>query len=147
MDQHSTGTLEFKGIIETGVGTGGYYLTIPEFHEQFVRILEADPYPGTLNIKGEGMDLEMHDQLEKIKEKCGIGINGFEKDGETFFPGVVLWCTLSNVDQEGEKSFRGLVVFPEKTVHPPEVVEFVATVRIRDHLPLGAEVILRIEME
>lgn len=139
--------LTFSGLIETGVGTGGYYLTIPGFHEQFVRILEGDPYPGTLNIRVTGMDRETHDLLERIKSDNGIRIEGFEKDGEAFFPGIVLWCTLSDAKDDGQKTFRGLVVFPEKTVHPPEVLEFVSTVRIRDHLPLGTEVSIEIEIE
>ncbi|HEQ79146.1 MAG TPA: DUF120 domain-containing protein [Euryarchaeota archaeon] len=84
------GSLELQGIVVSGVGEGGYYLSQSEYQEQFFHILGWKPYEGTLN-------LELDQQAKSVLERTpiqGERTKGFSKDGRTFggvtlFPGYI----------------------------------------------------------
>ncbi|MCK4614013.1 MAG: DUF120 domain-containing protein [Thermoplasmata archaeon] len=120
--------LKLRGKIVPGVGEGKEYLSIPEYTEQFTRLLHTPPFPGTLNIRLEGIGSAELEDIEKLKEHKGILINGFEKDGKEYYPGISLPCTLLI----GKEEINGLLFFPEKTAHSPVIVEVISRVRIMD---------------
>lgn len=140
MSVNGRGQLILSGTIVAGVGKGRQYLLMPEFMHQFEHVLGSRPHPGTLNVVVLGMGPSDHRKLEELKGEKGIKIHGFVKHGERFFPGVSLWCTVLIRDIE----HSALLFFPEKTVHPPDILEVITKQRILDTADIGDQVIIRI---
>ena len=136
MEPDTTDKLELTGTIIRGVGTGGRYVAIAGFSRQFERILGREPFPGTLNIEVEESDHPCLERLSEMKASSGITINGFSEDGKEYCPAIALHCFVL----AGGKQIPSLLVFPEITVHPPEILEIVSPDRILDVAEIGDSV-------
>ena len=44
-------TIDFEGIVVSGMGEGAYYMALEGYRKQFKEKLGFEPYPGTLNVK------------------------------------------------------------------------------------------------
>ncbi|KUO93898.1 MAG: riboflavin kinase, partial [Caldivirga sp. JCHS_4] len=44
-------TIVLRGVVTTGLGEGGYYMSLEGYRRQFTSKLGFDPYPGTLNVR------------------------------------------------------------------------------------------------
>jgi riboflavin kinase len=112
--------MEIKGIVISGQGKGAYFMSKSFYKTQFLDKLNFKPFPGTLNIKISKSEIDnIHDikkdNLEKIK-------------GEGNFGDVLLIkATLNN-------AVRGAVVFPKKTTHGENILEFVTSVNVKESL-------------
>ncbi|MFH1409472.1 MAG: DUF120 domain-containing protein [Nanoarchaeota archaeon] len=118
-----------KGRIVTGLGEGKYYMG--HYKESLSEAFSFIPYLGTLNIKVNPDKLRAFLAGQVMKE-----VKGFTKNGRTFGPvyGKAAWL----------EDIRGALIFPERTSHAKEIIEFIAPEHVRHKLALskGAEVTL-----
>jgi riboflavin kinase len=123
--------MEIKGKIVSGSHEGTYFMSQKIYQDKFQEKLGFQPYPGTLNLEVKPGD------VQKIRDLQDIGIiTGEGRFGDVKF----IRSTLNqNVD--------GALIFPVKTHHPPEILEFIASQNIRKSLKLedGDQVTLTID--
>ena len=102
-----------KGKVISGVGKGKFYVLKKPYFSLFKSLLNAKPYPGTLNVVISDGQLTIEELPHRFKPS---------EYGEIRY-------TL------GEFSGIKIVVLrPCKSVHPKNVFEIVAPVRLRDAL-------------
>lgn len=118
------GSVGLSGTIAAGLGEGAYYLARDGYEKGLRKILGAEPYGGTLNVKVEGADLEA---LESMRGLPGLVIPGFEEGGRTFGP---IKCFRARIG-----GLSAVVVVPSRT-HYTDTLEIVAEVRLREALKL-----------
>lgn len=125
--------MEIKGIVISGQGKGAYFMSKPFYKTQFLEKLNFKPFPGTLNLKISNNKIDTiqsikKDKLEKIK-------------GEGNFGDVLLIKATLNND------VRGAVVFPKKTTHGENILEFITSINIKETLGIkdGDEVKISLE--
>lgn len=135
---HRDARLKIKGNIIRGTGKGKTFLAMPEYLTQFSRILGCTPYPGTLNLLICESEREKINEIEKLREKKGILVKGFERGEKRHLSGRAVECRV----MLREHIFPALLYFPEKTHHPPEIMEIISCVRILDHADIGEQVVV-----
>lgn len=112
-----------KGTVFSGEGTGSQFVRIPWATKQIKEKLSFNPYFGTLNIHLPKRETK---KLEKIlKESKGIKII----PAEGFSQAQCFNALIMN-------KIKGAIVLPEKTNHPPNVLEIIAPVHLRNTLSL-----------
>ena len=89
---------------------------------EFRKNLGFVPYPGTLNVVVSDKYL---DEINEIKDNCQNIIKPDEGFGAVKYIEAVL-----------NDEVKGAIVFPAKTVHDVNYLEFIAEVRLRDELGL-----------
>ncbi|MHA1984392.1 MAG: DUF120 domain-containing protein [Candidatus Hodarchaeales archaeon] len=125
---------QIKGLLMSGLGEGKYYISLPEYSEQFKSLLGWIPYPGTLNIRlATPIDVEGFQRL--INSPSHL-IKGFEHEGRTFGE-VLLWkCEIQHFTDE---IIEGAVIRPVRTHHNHQIIELLAPDNIRDRFNLKDE--------
>lgn len=129
--------LDLNGVVFSGLGEAGYYVSLKGYREQFVSKLGYEPYPGTLNLRLESpIDREIRRTLDS-----GVGsihIDGF-KDGKRTFGGAE--CFKASVGK-----VSAAVILIERTIYDDGVLELIARVNLRRALNLkdGAKVHVKI---
>ena len=126
--------MKILGFVISGTKKGGYFISQKFYSEQIEEKLGFKPFPGTLNIQIQEGNLE---QIAKIPlEEIGT-IKGKGDFGDVKYIKASL---------NGE--INGAIVFPVKTQHPQDILEFIANVNLREHLTLedGALVSLDIKV-
>ena len=123
-----------RGVVTSGLGEGRKYMSIPEYRRQFTEKLGFDPYPGTLNIVLEDCSVR-----KVIEEYANIIIHGFEKDGIRY-GGVK--CAKAKI-----RDIPAAILLIEKTKHPPNIIEVIAPVCLREKLGLKDGDVVEIELE
>jgi riboflavin kinase len=119
--------LSFGGNLISGSGEGRYYISQDEYFLQFQDKLGFRPFLGTLNIRLKSVhDIKARNEMEKMKP---ILVKGFKKEKRMFGD---IRCYLCVVNRKT----RGAVVIPERSHHPPDVVEVIAPVYLRKALSL-----------
>lgn len=118
--------IELTGKVITGLGEGQYYTTLKGYHDQFVRLLEFEPYPGTLNIKLEGESIGCRTMLNV---KNGIIIQGFSSKNRTFGGGRCYPVKLGN-------GIKGAIMIPDRTHYPEDIIEIISPDNLRKQLNL-----------
>ena len=114
--------MKILGLVISGTKKGGYFISQKYYSEQFKKKLGFKPFPGTLNIQIQEENLE---QIAKIPtEEIGI-IEGEDEFGEVKYIKASL---------NGE--INGALVFPVKTQHPQDILEFIASENLREKLNL-----------
>jgi riboflavin kinase len=107
------------GKVPAGVGQAGYYLTRDGYRQQFLDRLGFIPFPGTLNVLLE----EPFSASAPV-----ILIHGFSKGRESF-----AGCRCYRIRING---LDAVAIRPEKSSHPPELMEVIAPVNLRRALNL-----------
>lgn len=125
--------MKTKGTVTTGLGKGGYFLSQDFYKREFEDRCGFIPYPGTLNIVVPEKYLE---KINEIKTNSTNLIKPDEGFGAVNYISAVLNDTI-----------KGAIVFPAKTVHDENYLEFIAEENLRENYGLedGDEVILEIE--
>ena len=114
--------MKILGFVISGTKKGGYFLSQKFYSEQFKEKLGFKPFPGTLNIQIQEENLE---QIAKIpEEEIGI-IEGEEEFG-----------TVKYIKASLNDTIKGALVFPVKTQHPQDILEFIAQENLREKLNL-----------
>jgi len=125
--------MEIKGQIISGMGKGTYFMSQEIYIKQFQEKLHFKPYVGTLNVK---LEKNRKNPLINIsKEKFSL-ILGKGKFGDVKFIKAVL-----NHDT------AGALVFPAKTEHTEDVLEFISNKNLRGSLKLKDKDMVAITIE
>ncbi len=125
--------MEIKGIITTGQGKGAYFMSLPVYKDQFKEKLNFIPFPGTLNIE---IDEKEIDNIHEIPEGKLQIIKGKENFGDVLLIKAVL-----------NDKIEGAIVFPKRTTHGENILEFIAEKNIKQNLGVknGDTVKIRLE--
>lgn len=115
--------MEIIGTVTTGLGKAAYFLGQDFYKNQFREKLGFIPYPGTLNIIVED------DLLENIKHMKNNCPNIIKPDQE--------FGAVKYISAKLENQVNGAIVFPAKTVHDENYLEFIAEDNLRDKLNLS----------
>jgi len=113
-------TLKVKGRVISGIGRGAYYVMKPEYSAFFERILKDSPFPGTLNIIVDSditAEILPHTYAPKNYGAIKYAVGRFHE-------------------------IPVIVIKPQKSVHPENVLEIVAPVSLRQKFNLkdGSEI-------
>ena len=108
------------GKVATGLGEGQYYISREGYRSQFHEKLGFVPFPGTLNIR-----------LDKPFVPSGesIQIMEFSDEGKTFGA-----CQCYSIRINGIKA---VIVRPERSSYPPDLIEIIAPISLRESLGLS----------
>ena len=112
--------MEIKGIVTSGQGKGNYFMSKEFYKAQFEEKLNFSPFPGTLNIKIGQKEIE---DINEIPENRMKNI-----EGERNFGGVLLIKATLN------DKIDGAIVFPKKTTHGENILEFIAPENLKAKL-------------
>lgn len=134
--------LEIEGLVETGLGEGSYYITLPGYLTQFKQLLGFTPFPGTLNLRP---DESMRSSVERLRATAGITINGFEQEGRSFGGATCHPATLFRSDEPHEVA-EGAVIVPNRT-HYRRVIEIIAPRFLREQLDVQDGDLVSFEVE
>lgn len=127
--------MEIKGIVTSGYGRGAYFLNQEFYKLKFNQKCGFTPFPGTLNISAPEDFLE---DIKKLKRNCTNTIKPKEGLGGVKY----IKATLNN-------AIIGAIVFPDKTSHEENYLEFIAKDNLRKKLDLkdGDIVVLKINID
>jgi len=114
------------GILFSGLGEGGYYVSQKQYQRQFKLKLGFYPYLGTLNLKLPISEIVKKKELETYPP---IIIKGFEKQNR-LFGDVRCYPTIINHEIEGA------AIIIERTHHDSSILEVIAPVQLRTILSL-----------
>ncbi|MFY9638709.1 MAG: DUF120 domain-containing protein [Methanobacterium sp.] len=125
--------MEIKGKIISGMGKGTYFMSQDIYVKQFQEKLQFKPFVGTLNIK---IEENQRNKIMKIPhEKFGL-IHGKDKFGDVKYIKAVL-----------NKKIIGALVFPAKTKHNEDVLEFISNENLRKSLKLKDDDLVLVDIE
>ncbi len=124
--------MEIKGKIVSGTHKGSYFMSLEDYQDEFQEKLKFKPFPGTLNLEISKEDAGI---IHDLHDKMGV-IKGTGKYGDVKF----LPAKLNGI-------VDGAILFPIKTQHPSEILEFVADENLRSKFKFndGDEAILKID--
>lgn len=103
------------GKVSSGLGQAQYFLSREGYRRQFKELLGFVPFPGTLNVL---LDESFLAGVQAIE------IKGFSEDGRSFGECECYRITINGIP--------AAIVRPEKGRYPPEIIEIIAPVRLRD---------------
>jgi len=124
--------MKIKGVVVSGTKKGAYFMSQSIYRGQFEDKLDFKPFIGTLNVQVKGND------VKKVKKLLKSNIK--EIKGEETFGDVKYKKATLNDEVEGA------VIFPEKTHHSVDVVEFIAPQNLKEryHIHDGSSVTINI---
>lgn len=114
--------MKIDGEVTTGLGKAAFFLSQEFYTREFKKNLGFIPYPGTLNVI---VSEEYLDEINEIKNTC----ENLIKPDEGF--GAVKYIEAKLNDK-----ISGAIVFPAKTTHEENYLEFIAEDKLRDQLGL-----------
>ena len=123
--------MKLNGEVTTGLGKAAYFLSQDFYVENFIRNCGFKPYPGTLNVI---VPEEYLNQINNVKDNC----ENIIKPDEGFGAVKYIKATLND-------EVEGAIVFPAKTEHTENYLEFIAEDKLRDKLNLEDGDIVSIE--
>ena len=126
--------MEITGIVTTGLGKAAFFLGQDFYKNQFNEKCGFIPFPGTLNLIVEEDKL---DDIRLMKDSCRNVIKP-----DQGFGGVRYIKAHINHD------IVGAIVFPDKTSHDENYLEFISKDKLRDKYNFkdGDEVIITIDI-
>lgn len=120
-------TVVFHGRVFTGLGEGGYYISLRGYAKQFQEALGFVPFPGTLNLRLS--DPKQVEERRRLKVLPGIEVLGFRDGQRTFGPVKCFRAKISG-------RHRGAVLAIERTHYDSTVLEVIAPIGLRRVLGL-----------
>jgi len=115
-----------SGILFSGFGEGAYYISHAGYKKEFFKKLGFEPFPGTLNLRLSGEELNKKKMIEASQL---ITINGFSNGSRSF--GTVKCCKALINDE-----IDGAIVFALRTHYGDDVVEIISSHNLREKLGL-----------
>jgi riboflavin kinase len=116
-------TYSLHGAVVSGIGEGKYYMSLPEYKQQFKEILGFEPYPGTLNIRLTHASIPIRKKIDSME---WTRVKGFSADGRTFGDARCIPCRIGTIS-------CGIVV-PGRTHYPEDIIEVIAPIALRRKL-------------
>ena len=123
--------MKIDGEVTTGLGKAAYFLSQEFYTKEFEKNLGFIPFPGTLNVV---VSDDYLDEINEIKNNC----KNLIKPDEGF--GAVKYIEAKLNDE-----IEGAIVFPAKTTHEENYLEFIAETKLRDQLDLKDGDIVHLE--
>lgn len=114
--------MKVEGTVTTGLGKGAFFLSKDFYKNELNKKCGFTPFPGTLNII---IQKDYLNEINSIKENCK---NIIKPEGD--FGAVKYIKAILN------DTIKGAIVFPAKTVHEENYLEFIAPIKLRDELNL-----------
>ncbi|MDR2624388.1 MAG: CTP-dependent riboflavin kinase [Methanobrevibacter sp.] len=115
--------MDLNGKVTSGYGKGCVFLSDEYYKENINQKCGFVPYPGTLNIV---LDEKYVENIRKIKEDTEKRIDSDEEHGGVKFVNAIL-----------EDSVHGAILFPDKTTHKENEIEFIAEGNLRNKFNLN----------
>lgn len=125
--------MKIDGEVTTGLGKAAYFLSQEFYTKEFKKNCGFIPFPGTLNIIVPETYL---DKINQIKNSCENIIKPDEGFGAVKYIEAVL-----------EDKIKGAIVFPAKTTHEENYLEFISENKLRDELNLEDGDVVSIEFD
>ena len=124
--------MKIKGVVVSGTKKGAYFMSQSIYRDQFEDKLHFRPFIGTLNVHIEDNDTK---KVEKLLESDISQIKGEKTFGDVKFKKATL-----------NDEIEGAVIFPEKTRHSTDVIEFIAPQNLKErfHISDGNSVTINI---
>ena len=123
--------MKINGEVTTGLGKAAYFLSQEFYSREFKKNLGFVPFPGTLNVI---VNEEYLDVINEIKVNCKNLINPDEGFGAVNYIEAIL-----------NDKIKGAIVFPAKTTHEENYLEFISQNKLRDELNLNDRDIVSLE--
>ena len=114
--------MKIKGEVTTGLGKAAFFLSQEFYINEFQKNLGFIPFAGTLNVIVSDEHL---DEINNIKDNCQNLIKPDEDFGAVKYIKAIL-----------NDNINGAIVFPAKTTHEENYLEFIARDKLRDKLSL-----------
>ena len=114
--------MKIDGEVTTGLGKAAFFLSQDFYTKEFKKNCGFVPYPGTLNVV---VSDDYLDKINEIKNNCENLIKPDEGFGAVKFIEAIL-----------NDKITGAIVFPAKTTHDENYLEFIAENKLRDELNL-----------
>ena len=115
--------MKINGEVTTGLGKAAYFLSQEFYSREFKKNLGFVPFPGTLNVV---VNEEYLDGINEIKVNCKNLIKPDEGFGAVKYIEAIL-----------NDKIKGAIVFPAKTTHEENYLEFISQNKLRDELKLN----------
>lgn len=115
--------MKIEGKVITGLGKGAYFISQDFYANEFRKNLGFLPFPGTLNVV---VSEEYLDEINDVKDSCENLIKPDEGFGAVKF-----------IEAKLNDKINGAIVFPAKTTHDENYLEFIAENKLRDELALN----------
>lgn len=124
--------MKIEGVVVSGTKKGAYFMSQSVYRDQFEDELHFRPFVGTLNVKIQDNDEQ---KVEKLLKSDIPQIKGEKTFGDVKFKKATL-----------NDEVEGAVIFPEKTRHSTDVVEFIAPQNLKErfHISDGSSVTINI---
>ncbi len=116
-----------EGIVTDGLRDGAYYMSQPEYKQQFRKLLGFAPFEGTLNLRL--LSEEDTTARSALAEKPGLLVKAFKRAGRFFDAVKTFKCRINSAAD-------GAVIMPVRTHHSTNVLELIAPVKLRQKLRL-----------
>lgn len=128
--------IEFKGFVTSGMQKAGMFMKKDTYQKQYKEKLGFIPFNGTLNVKlDEDVKINIKEEFDhKLKT-----IHGNSTLGDVYFIDATL--------KRNTKSEKGAILFPTRTTHHFDTLEFVSEKNLRKTMELtdNDEVIIIIQ--
>ncbi len=123
-----------EGVVVSGLGRGGHFLSIPHYRRLLSEITGFEPYPGTLNVL-VGRDRALSAVLR------GLRIPEAVVEGRTYGGA---W--LAPVEIVGNPEIPAWAILPDRSAHPDQL-EIISDRNLRRALGLrdGDRILLRVK--
>ena len=115
--------IKLTGVVFSDLGCGASFMRLDWVQEALREELGFSPYPGTLNLRLESED-QMAVWREVKRHAKGIDIT----------PPDPSFCQARCFLVEIERRQKGAVLVPGVEGYPPEKIEVIASVRLKDEL-------------
>lgn len=123
--------MKIDGKVTTGLGKAAYFLSQEFYTSQFEKNCGFIPFPGTLNVI---VDEKYLDEIAEIKNSCENIIKPDTEFGAVKYIEAVL-----------NDEVKGAIVFPDKTTHEENYLEFISKNKLRDELGLEDDDVVWLE--
>jgi riboflavin kinase, archaea type len=120
-------TIDFEGIVVSGMGEGAYYMALEGYRKQFKEKLGFEPFPGTLNVKL--VDQVFMNARRDIGKYPSVFINGFSDDTRTY--GWVK-CYKAEIKKGAINNAAALVL--ERTHYDDSMLELIAPISLKESI-------------
>ncbi len=132
--------MAFSGTVASGLGRAHIFMAQTHYQDQFKAILGAGAWPGTLNVKLTGKNLDEYrgfrilaglDEGEMEGGSEPLRIAGFERDGRSFGGATAF---IAEISLDGTEWWRCALLIPDLTRHT-ETAEVISSSFLRERLP------------
>ncbi|MBT4540951.1 DUF120 domain-containing protein [Candidatus Woesearchaeota archaeon] len=122
---------KINGLVTSGIGEGKFYVQLQRYNEEFTKLLGKKPFPGTLNLI-----VDRDEYKELLLKKELVKVEGFKTKERSF---GCINCYKINVQnvKNNKRTVEAFIIIPERTSHPENVAEIIATDYLREKLKIN----------